>query len=69
VVTVGWLAWTAWQVFRSPPRIMQAMPAWLAGMCLLDAYILALLNQPVPAGLALACFVLTRLGQRRIAGT
>jgi 4-hydroxybenzoate polyprenyltransferase len=53
----------------TPPRIGDAVMMWLAGICLVDAYFLTLLDEPVLAVVAAACFVLTRLGHRFIRGT
>lgn len=52
-----------------PPRTPQAVMAWISGICLIDAYYLALLDQPHAALLAAACFIVTALAHRRIAGT
>lgn len=66
------LAWTtaaARLVERRPPAIGPAITMWIAGISLFDAY-LALLARSIPMALAcIACFLLTRAAQRRIAGT
>ena len=69
VLTLAWLAQTVTFVFASPPRTRDAVMTWIAGFCLLDGLYLTLLNQPWLAALASACFVVTALSQRRIAGT
>lgn len=56
-------------VWDNPPKTRSAILTWLSGMCLLDAYFLALLNQPVLVVLAVGCFALTHWGHRRISGT
>lgn len=56
-------------VWDNPPKTKSAILTWLSGMCLLDAYFLALLNQPILVGLAVGCFALTHWGHRRISGT
>jgi hypothetical protein len=69
VVMTFWLARAA--SFLQPPkaRPVPAVLAMLAGFCLIDAWTLLLLNQPVPALAAGVFFVLTVLGHRRILGT
>ncbi len=72
VVTAFMLAWSAAAarlIERSPPRIGPAILMWIAAICLIDAY-LALLARSIPLALGcIACFLLCRAGQRRIAGT
>ena len=69
VALVLWLAGAAGHVLRRPPRIKQAVLAWLSGICLADAFFLTLLDLPLAALIALACFGLTALGHRYILGT
>jgi hypothetical protein len=69
VVLIAWLIWVAMTVGDPRAPVVQAVMAWIAGMCLLDAFYLSLLNQPVAAGAALALFLLTRMGHRRILGS
>ena len=52
-----------------PPRMRPAVMGWLSGICLADAYFLTLLDTPVLAVIAAACFVLTAIGHRHILGT
>lgn len=66
---VGWLVVAVRHAFASPPRIGPAILTWLAGLCLMDAYFLTLLGQWHAALLCGACFLITVLGHRRIAGT
>lgn len=67
---VAWLvASSAFHLNRTPPRIGGAVQGWLAGLCLIDAHVLALLDQPILMGIALFGFVLTLIGHRFIMGT
>jgi len=52
-----------------PPRVRDAILGWLSGLCLLDAFLLALLDRPGLAFFSLGCFLLTAWGHRRILGT
>lgn len=52
-----------------PPRARDAIMGWLAGICLVDAWTLTLLDQRMLALVAIALFFLTWLGHRRILGT
>jgi 4-hydroxybenzoate polyprenyltransferase len=65
----GWLARAVGMVFASPPRTREAVMVWLSGMCLIDALYLALLDRPLLALLAMVCFGVTIVSQRRIAAT
>ena len=56
-------------VLLRPPLTRQAVMAWLAGICLIDAFFLMLLDQSAMALLAGACFGLTLAAHRFIAGT
>lgn len=53
----------------SDPRLPQLVGLLIAGICLLDAAILAALGRWTWAGAAVTAFLLTRRLQRRIAGT
>jgi 4-hydroxybenzoate polyprenyltransferase len=64
-----WLGWAARAVLRTPADPKAAIQRWISGMCLVDAFFLTLLQQPVAALLALACFALTVYSHRRISGT
>lgn len=66
---LAWLAWAATDVLRKEARTRSAVMKWIAGFCLMDAFFLAALDRPQPAYAALACFVLTVLSHRRVAGT
>lgn len=50
-------------------RIPDAVSGWIAGICLADAFVLMLLNRLDLAGIALACWLITVVGQKWIAGT
>ncbi|MEX1017335.1 MAG: UbiA family prenyltransferase [Phycisphaeraceae bacterium] len=64
-----WLGRCAQQVTAAPPQTKQAVMGWLAGLCLIDAYFLALMGRPAFVGAALVCFVATVLWQRKVMGT
>lgn len=64
VLLVAWLVWAA---RRQSLRV--AVPMWLAGICLLDAWFLTLIAQQAAAAAVLVLFVITVLAQRRIAAT
>jgi len=66
---VVWLGQSIRHVRAAPPRIGPAVHAWLAGICLVDAFYLSLLERPAYVAIALACFGLTLLGHRFIPGT
>lgn len=69
VLIIGWLVLTQRHLLVRPPRMKQAVMAWLAGIALLDAFFLTLLDQPLLAGIAAGCFIVTVLGHRVIMGT
>jgi 4-hydroxybenzoate polyprenyltransferase len=73
IATIGFLlAWTtaaARLVEQTPPKIGPAVTMWIAGISIADAYLALLCRSPSVACLCIACFFLTRAGQRRIAGT
>jgi 4-hydroxybenzoate polyprenyltransferase len=64
----GWSARGVGMVFATPPRTRDAVMTWLAEICLVDALYLALLDRPIWALIAIGCFGLTVMGQRRISG-
>ncbi|MDZ4755385.1 MAG: UbiA family prenyltransferase [Phycisphaerae bacterium] len=65
----GWLNAAAKQLAHDPPRIGAAVTMWIAAISLFDGYI-AILAGSAAIGLAsVACFALTRIAQRFIAGT
>ena len=69
LVMVVWLARGVRFVFRDPPQTSQAVMVGLSGMCLVDAYGLTLLDRPLLAVTALACFAVTVWAHRQVAGT
>ncbi|MCH8165278.1 MAG: UbiA family prenyltransferase [Planctomycetes bacterium] len=69
VALIAWLGWAAGRVFVRPSEIGRAVHAWLAGICLIDAFFLTLLDQPAAALICLGCFCLTAVGHRYILGT
>jgi 4-hydroxybenzoate polyprenyltransferase len=64
-----WLGRAARAVFAKPPDTKAAIQLWISGMCLIDAFFLTLLQQPLAALGALICFGLTVYSHRHIAGT
>lgn len=64
-----WLQYAASALLSTPPRIGRAVAAWIAGICLVDAVFLSILDRPIPALVAVGCFTLTVLAQRRIPAT
>ncbi len=72
VLTIASLVWlwiAARRARSSPARTRDAVTAWIAGFCLLDALVLARLGHTGFAGAAVGLFAAARLAQRRIAGT
>lgn len=69
VLIIGWLVLSQRHLLVRPPRMKQAVMAWLAGIALLDAFFLTLLDQPILAGIAAGCFIVTALAHRVIMGT
>lgn len=69
VVPSLWAAMFIRSALALPPRMMIAIPAWLAGICLIDGAVLWVIGEAIFAALALGCFLLTVLGQRFILGT
>ncbi len=68
-VMVAWLTYAMLQALRCPPRMSAAVPAWLAGIALIDAWYLTLLGKPIAALAAGLCFVVTVAAQRWIVAT
>jgi 4-hydroxybenzoate polyprenyltransferase len=69
VLLVAWSIVPLRALWQRPPRPVHAVLAWLAGICLVDAWFLTLLDRPLLALAAGVCFVVTVLGHRRILGT
>lgn len=68
-ILICWLLLALRHILASPPRMKNAILGYLSGICLLDAFYLTLLDQPILALIALACFGLTAIGHRYILGT
>ncbi len=66
---IGWLVLSQRHLIEQLPRPKSAVMAFLAAICLVDGYYLALLEQPVMMAVAWICFIVTVLGYRRISGT
>jgi 4-hydroxybenzoate polyprenyltransferase len=69
LLLVLWLGRAAWAVLVKPPNTKAAIHLWISGMCLIDAFFLALLQRPLAALAALVCFGLTVYSHRHIPGT
>ncbi|MCC6906754.1 MAG: UbiA family prenyltransferase [Phycisphaerales bacterium] len=68
----AFLIWTlgvAMYVQQPQRNVGRAVAGWIAGIALLDLYHLTRLDQPEAALAAGACFLLTLIGQKWIAGT
>lgn len=65
----AWLVYAAWLILRRPARTIPAVLSWLAGISLVDAYILTLLDRPGTALIAGVCFCVTVFSQRGVSGT
>ncbi|MCA9242313.1 MAG: UbiA family prenyltransferase [Phycisphaerales bacterium] len=77
-VLVSWqlyLVWIARSALSSPvaagapPRAARVIGGWVAGISLLDAWLLALLGSPQLTGAALVCFAMSLIAQQRVAGS
>lgn len=69
---VGFLAWVGYSLSFLRPRRMNipgAVVRLLAGICLLDALLIAGANEPLLAAAAIGGFILTRILQGYVAGT
>ncbi len=66
---VGCMFTACWFVFIKPPLIKFAVLTWLSGMCIVDAWFLTVLDQPLLAIIAGICFIITTYGHKRISGT
>lgn len=67
--TLTWLILAARHALARPPSTTSAILTWLAGICLVDALYLTLLDQPNLGLGAIGCFALTTIGHRYILGT
>ena len=68
-VLVVWQARAAGAALATPPQTKRAVLRWISGFCLLDVFFLNVLGWPGLSLVALACFAVTVLLHRRIAGT
>ena len=68
-LALTWLILAARHALARPPNTKSAILTWLTGICLVDALYLTLLDQPMLALGAIACFALTAIGHRYILGT
>lgn len=66
---IAWLVRAASLVANRSPQIGRAVPIWLSGICLIDAYSLTVLDRPGIALIAAACFIMTVFAHRFIRGT
>ena len=64
-----WMLRSSWFIWSKPPKVVPAILGWLSGICLVDAYFLALLDRPMLSAIAVLCFIATVLGHKRILGT
>src|SRR5690606_2335518 len=64
-----WLVASMRHIRAAPLRISQAVMAWIAGIALMDAFILALLGEQGLVIVAVGAFFLTIAGHRTIAGS
>ncbi|MHC5024142.1 MAG: UbiA family prenyltransferase [Planctomycetota bacterium] len=75
VAAVGWILFCGRHLLGSQQAPGRTVLGWLAGICLVDAFFLALLapwlglDWPLVAWISLGCFALTIAGHRRILGT
>lgn len=69
VLYVLWTVYAICALYTQPPRMRHAVMSLIAGICLLDAYNLAVLGQPVAACVAVALFVVTVAGHTKVSGT
>jgi 4-hydroxybenzoate polyprenyltransferase len=68
-VVIVWLGLAARQMLSPRASTREAVLGWLAGFCLIDMYILTLMDAPIVAGGALAGFLVTVIGHSRVSGT
>ena len=69
ILTSIWLLRGARFLFIVPPRVKDAVMVFISGICLVDALFLCLMERLPFALIAVACFVLTVILQRRVSGT
>ncbi len=66
---LAWLVGSMRFIRAAPPRISQAVMAWIAAIALIDAFILALLGEHGLVIVAVGAYFLTIAGHRSIAGS
>ena len=69
IVMIVWQARAVRMVLRAPPNTKSAVHVWLSGFCLIDAFYLSVLGYSGLVAVAVACFLVTLLLQRRVMGT
>jgi 4-hydroxybenzoate polyprenyltransferase len=69
VVMLAWLVFAQRHLLVPQPRVKNAVLSYLAGICLIDAFYLTLLERNNLAMIAGACFIATVLWHRRVSGT
>lgn len=69
VMMIVWQARAVLMVLRVPPKTKNAVHIWLSGFCLIDAFYLSVLGYTGLIAVAVGCFFLTLLLQRRVMGT
>lgn len=66
---IGWTSACGLNLTRTPPRVKSTVQGWLAGICLVDAFFLSLLNTFVLAVIALLLQLLMQGLHRRLPGS
>ena len=69
IVLAIWLGRIVTLLMTEPPRVVPAVLVGLSAIALLDAFYLAMLGGAVLSLLCVACFAMTALAHRSIAGT
>lgn len=69
VMMVAWLGYAGAAAWARPARLDRAVPAWLAGLAAIDAWILTVLAAPGAAVIAGICFALCIVAQRHVVAT
>lgn len=69
LVMLGWLVAAQRHLLVGQARVKEAVLSYIAGICLIDAFYLTLLERNELAVVAGICFVVTLLGHRRVSGT
>lgn len=69
VAMIVWILFVSRHLFRHQPKPPRAIMGWLAGICLVDAFYLALLGRADLAVVAVGCWLITVLSHRVILGS